>query len=386
MSRKQLVTLFLYMMLLFSQGAYFGLMPIYLAQLGVDPAISGLYFALGFSGLTVGSLAAGWISNHFQRHRESLFVCALLATPLYYCMGKVNHIVPLTMLTILLWFMVGFSIATINIIAGMFAKTHERGRVFGILGMGVGVGAVIGGLIGGRVVDGWGFPTLFNIIALISVVLMFEVLLIEDKKVVPTTERQQTAQMPFMTLPLWLLFSASVLQGAAVMGISLSRPLGMNALGLSATAISSTNAIASLVTLPLPFVLGWASDRVGRKPILVAGYVFSIVGALILVGASSLWHFWLSAIMMSITGAVGSAASALVTDLTPPEALGTALARFGSTGWIGAALGFTLGGLVIANANITASFLVTAGLATSATLFVSLIRTRKSITAKAATA
>jgi MFS transporter, DHA1 family, tetracycline resistance protein len=382
MSRKQLIALSLYMMLLFSQGAYFGLMPIYLAQLGIDPAVSGLYFALGFSGLTVGSLAAGWISNRFQRRRETLIVGALLATPLYYFMGKVNHIVPLTMLTVLLWCIVGFGIATINIIAGMFAETHERGRVFGVLGVGVGIGAAIGGLIGGTVVDRWGFPTLFNIIALIAIVLMLEVLLIEDKKVVPTAERQQTAQIPFMTLPLWLLFIASVLQAAAIIGISLSRPLGMNALGLSATAISSTNAIASLVTLPLPFVLGWASDRVGRKPILLAGYAFSIVGALILVGASSLWHFWLSAIMMSITGAAGSAATAMVTDLTPPETLGTALARFGSTGWIGAALGFTLGGLVIANADITASFLVTAVLAAFATLLVYLIRTRKPITAK----
>lgn len=387
MSRKQLIALFLCIVIHFTAGgAFFPLLPVYLARLGVDPAASGLYFTLGFMSVTVGALSAGWISDRFQRRRETIFVGALLSLPLFYFMGQVHYIIPLTVLTVFTWFIGGLIAAIVNIIAGMYAEEHERGRVFGVITMGVGIGGVIGGFAGGAIVDRWDFTTLFTVVALSEIVLMAEVFLIEDKKVALTSERQQAARIPFMTLPLWSLFIANVLQAAAGIGVGLSRPLAMNAMGLSATSISSTNAIASLATLPLPFAMGWASDRLGRKPILIGGFALSIVGGLILLFASSLWQFWLSTILMTAAGTAGAVATALVTDLTPPEALGTALARFGATVWIGGGLGFTLGGLVIANMGITASFAVTVGVAVASTLLVSLIRTRKPIAAKAAPA
>jgi len=41
-------------------------LPLYAVQLGADPASIGTYLSLAFLGLTLGTLAAGWLADTFQ--------------------------------------------------------------------------------------------------------------------------------------------------------------------------------------------------------------------------------------------------------------------------------------------------------------------------------
>ena len=188
---------------------------------------------------------------------------------------------------------------------------------------------------------------------------------------------QEKAQLPFMTFPLWCLFIAFILANTASSGAGLARALHMNGLNFTATAISSTGAIASLVTLPLSYMLGWGSDRLERKLVLIGAFAFVVLGGLILVVASSLWQFWLSAALLQIVGPSMGVGTALVTDIAPSDSVGTAISRFSSTFWIGAAIGFGGTGLLISNLDIHTTFLIGVGVAVIATLFVNLIRVRK---------
>ncbi|MCB0020009.1 MAG: MFS transporter, partial [Anaerolineales bacterium] len=327
MRRKQLFTLFLCSLVQFTMGGSVApLLPVYLARLGIDPAVSGFYFTLGFLAIAAGAYSAGWISDRFQRRRETIFVSALVGLPAMYLMGQVNQIIPLTILTLLTWFIGGLVVSTLSIIAGLFAEPHERGRVFGVIAAAQSGGGIIGGFASGAIVDRWDFATLFIFIASLELMLMGAVFLVEDKQMAITTEEQPAARLPFMTLSLWLLFIAFVLANAASSGTGLGRALYMNALGFSATAISTTGAIAGLVTLPLSFTLGWASDRLGRKSVLMAAFTVVVLGALVLVAASMLWQFWLSTALLAVVGTSMGVGTALVTDLAPPEARATAIA------------------------------------------------------------
>jgi MFS family permease len=377
MRRKQLFALFLCSLIQFTMGGSIApLLPVYLDRLGIDPAVSGFYFALGFLAIAAGAYSAGWISNRFQR-RETIFAGALVGVPAMYLMGQVNHIIPLTILTLLTWFIGGLVVTTLSIIAGLFAEPHERGRIFGIIATAQSGGGIIGGFASGAIVDRWDFAALFIFIALLELMLMGAVFLVEDKQIAITTEQQQTARLSFMTLSLWLLFIAFVLANITGQGAGLGRALYMNALGFSATAISSTGAIAGLMTLPLSFTLGWASDRLGRKVVLIAAFTVVVLGGLVLATASTLWQFWLSTALLAVVGASMGVGTALVTDLVPSESLATAIARFSATPWIGAAIGFGGTGLLIANLDIQTTFMVTVAVALIGTLLVSLIGVRK---------
>jgi len=122
----------------------------------------------------------------------------------------------------------------------------------------------------------------------------------------------------------------------------------MNELGFDSLEITSTVVIGGLISLPLPFLLGWLSDRIDRKWVLLFGYLMSMVGLLILSVSQELWHFWLVSAILGITVGCNSAVgNALVTDLVPHDSLGKGLSIFSATTWIGGVIGFALGGFLL---------------------------------------
>ena len=100
-----------------------------------------------------------------------------------------------------------------------------------------------------------------------------------------------------------------------------------------------------MVSLPLPPVIGWLSDRLGRKTFLIAGYLGQAVSLLMLARATSLWHFWVATAVNTLSFlARGPAGTALVTDLVPPESLGRGMSLWGASEWIAAVIGFAAAG------------------------------------------
>lgn len=82
---------------------------------------------------------------------------------------------------------------------------------------------------------------------------------------------------------------------------------------LEATLLVSVYAICQLVSAPL---LGKASDRVGRKPLLLASQVGTFLGFLLLARASALWMVYLSRIIDGATAGNISLAQAYISDNT----------------------------------------------------------------------
>jgi MFS family permease len=137
--------------------------------------------------------------------------------------------------------------------------------------------------------------------------------------------------------------------------------LAMNDLGFSAAAVSSTSAVGGVATLPIPPLIGWLSDRLGRRRFLVLCYLAGAVSLLILLVAMRLWHFWLAIALLctlwSVSGAVGPA---LVADIVPRESLGRGISLFSATAWVGGVVGFAGTGYAVQNLGIPTTFTLAA--------------------------
>jgi MFS transporter, DHA1 family, tetracycline resistance protein len=93
-------------------------------------------------------------------------------------------------------------------------------------------------------------------------------------------------------------------------------------------------------------VLGWLSDRYGRKPVLLCSLIGSATGYILMAGATSLTILFLARILAGVAGASVGTASAYIADITPPENRSKRIGLIGAAFGVGFVLGPAIGGLL----------------------------------------
>jgi MFS family permease len=380
MSRKQLLALMVVNMAAFASGiGLFTLLPIYATRLGADPASTGAFLSSIFIAVAAGTIIAGWLADRFQKRKLTLIVGGAFMVPLTWLMGSATTLSQLTLLTGVTWLIGSMMAAMVGILAGLFAGEHERGRVFGLIGLSVGIGGTIGSFAAGPIVNQWGYPALFQVAALGYAVVPLAGLFLTDRFTPRSQPQQVVTQRPsfFTNRTFLLLFCASVVIHIANSQIALGKPLIMDSLHFDAASISAAGAIGSLIGVPLPFLVGWLSDRLGRKPFIVLCYLTQVIGLLILTSSSILWHFWIISILQVMVGNSIVAGQALVTDSFSKESLGTVLSLFGASPWIGFVIGFSLSGTAMNTFGMTPSLLLGVGISLVAIVLLMPIQSQK---------
>ena len=86
--KKQLLSLLIYSFVMWTMGnGLMALLPLYIQQLGANESIAGYFMSFAFLCLAVGTLAAGWFSDRFQRRKLLLVVAGLCNVPACFLMG-----------------------------------------------------------------------------------------------------------------------------------------------------------------------------------------------------------------------------------------------------------------------------------------------------------
>jgi multidrug resistance protein len=93
-------------------------------------------------------------------------------------------------------------------------------------------------------------------------------------------------------------------------------------------------------------LLGWLSDRYGRKPVLLCSLIGSAVGYLLMANATSQTMLFAARILAGISGASVGTASAYIADITPPENRSKRIGLIGAAFGVGFVLGPAIGGIL----------------------------------------
>lgn len=359
MSRKQLAALFICCLLPYSMSnGLLSLLPIYVRRFDVSATSTGFYLALTFASLAAGSLLSGTLSRRFRQHKPFVLLSIVIGGLAVFLMGQAPNMPLLALFTFIAWFTGGIQLTMVQIVTGLSADKKRRGRVFGIIGIAPVLGAVLGGATAGPITDHLGFEALFTANAASYLIALLAVLGLEDKT--PPQTVAKSTEPARLNKPLLLLITAGILMSVANFTTGLVRPLTMNALNFDSTAITSTIAVANALNLPMPFLMGWLSDRFSRKQILIACYGFVAVGVVILGPAALLWHFWLSQTLVVVNRSERAISSAFAADLVPPRLLNTGMSRLSTAPWIGAVIGYGTGGVILQLLGSTATLLLAA--------------------------
>ena len=349
MNQRKLAGLFVCSLVVYSYGnGFLPLMPLYAQRLGATSETAGYYVGFSYLLLAIGTFVGGWLSDAAPSRRALLAGSGILAFPLTWLLGRVETFGQLVVVNGAQWLVIGVCLAVIGAIAGREASPKERGRVFGILATTISLGGLIGGLVVGRMADAWGYAFTLSVLSLVMLIIPVAALAMGRESAV---ERRATigtgarGAVPLVSGGLVLLVAAEVLTMVSNGEGNLGRSLQMNVAAFNGTAITTTAAVGGLAALPIPFLLGWLSDRAGRKAIIAACPLFGVASLLFLLFSRSLWQFCLVSIFNSLMTVSVSIGPAIVADVVRRERVGTAISLFQSAVWVGMIIGYSSSGI-----------------------------------------
>ncbi|MDP2719506.1 MAG: MFS transporter, partial [Dehalococcoidia bacterium] len=127
---------------------------------------------------------------------------------------------------------------------------------------------------------------------------------------------------------------------------------GHSILGMTEGQLGLAMTLIAITTLVTVFMVGWLSDKVGRKVVIVPG-VIGLAVSLTLFGLSkSIWMFMAAAVVMGLSrGIGGSIPAAYAADIAPPGQFGITLGLFRTFGDVGFFLGPILMGWLADTSN-----------------------------------
>jgi hypothetical protein len=154
----------------------------------------------------------------------------------------------------------------------------------------------------------------------------------------------------------WLTRDTTLLiHGRRMMrNVHLEGPLGSQ-LPVRRSQLDQRRLLGSSFQLPA----GWASDRFGRKPLIVGGMALAGLVSFAFLLNDQPWYFIaLRFLEGAASGAITPAANAYVMDAVPPEERGAAYGWIGASFSAGFMMGPAIGGLMVDAFGYSAPFIV----------------------------
>jgi MFS transporter, DHA1 family, multidrug resistance protein len=359
------------------------LLPLLARDLGADPPLVGLVMAASTMTGVFLKLPAGALSDLFGRRR------LLRASSLVFAALPFTYLAATTLpVLVFLRFVHGSATAIFSPVASAsvadIAPAEKRGTWLSAYATAQGAAQAIGPLVAGYLIAAGHFNHAFLIAGGIGVIAALIV------------ERWPQSPERICARARWPEFSQSVVEVASDRAVLLTSaaqaaqfvlhgtlnafvPIyGHEVLGLTAVELGWVFGFQTATTLVMrPFIgavsdRGAASDRIGRRAIIVVGLLVSASGVLLLASAATASGL-IVAIATYASGAATTTAAtgAHITDITPRERYGAAHGVFGTIYDVGDALGPLAAGLLVTAVGYSGMFRMMAFVAiTTAAAFV----------------
>lgn len=352
------------------------LLPIYAAELGATTAMTGNYLALAFLGTALGTVGAGWLSARLRHRRVLIMIAGLLSAPATWLMGQAATVGQLALWTTVVWLLAGSTLSMVNVLAGLSAEPHRRGRTFGLLGLTSALASVLGGLMSGPIADFWGYETLLTVMAFFWLAQVAGGVLIREPRPTKSVSgsaisNAAPAQIPW---PLILLLGANFLLSTARFWGGMAQTWAMDAQGFSAAAVTIIAAVGAGAGILINPMAGRLSDIYGRRTVLFLTYTGAALALAVMAASSTLAHFLLVAVLMTVAYAADAVAPAFVTDVVSSGQLDRWMSIFATTRWLGAIAGYASSGYAVHAIGLDATLLTSVSLPILAVLLLLQIR------------
>ena len=332
------------------------LLPLYAIERGASATGSGLFLAFAFGCLALGTFAPGLLPKNFAHRRALLVSSGILEILLSLLASRTTTLLPFVAISGGLYLSGGILLAQTAVLTGLAAPEQERGTAFGILGMTNGLGSLVGGFGAGWLADRFGFSAVFEGTAVVGLLIVAGALLSIESRVEQTVsgagqgpqiaggiEQASRRLRPIAAVGagLLLLLASNLFLSVTNSAMNLGRSLVMDQHGFSKLTINLTQSMSGAVGLVVAFALGWLSDKVGRRWVLVVSYLLIGAGLLVLGLSQQLWHFYIFAALIAFITVPGAIGPAYVMDVVAREDAARGVSFFQAIFWVG-----NIGGLV----------------------------------------
>jgi MFS transporter, DHA1 family, multidrug resistance protein len=252
-------------------------------------------------------------------------------------------------------------------------RREARGVAYGSYTAAIQAGAMLGPLLGGWLMDSAGFPTAFvtaGILGSIAVLLFLFMRLppqiphvasgAEPAAVLKDMARGARTVVGNMRVVVTCVTDGArqVANGALMAFL----PIYVVSIGMTGTKAGVLFGIQSVTSIFSRPTMGWTSDRIGRRPLIILGLMVCAGSLAAIPFTTPFWGLMtLSALFGFGEAIVNASAAALVADLSELKTLGSAMGMQGTIMDIGHASGPILAGLLIGALGFQMAFPILAG-------------------------
>ena len=335
-------------------------LPLYITSLGGSATQWGLLSgAFGFA-MVFAESAWGWVSDKIGIAVPfviSRFASALLL-PIYALTGNIGML-----------FAVQIARGAVEVVIGPLSRKALAHSFLERKGMGVGlfqacspIGTGIGSLLGGYMIDRWSYLQIFvfcsglSLLSLLIAVINRARLDSTDESFAPLSnsmrsEASGTANAAQDDSSYLAFFVLALIAVFLLFGVGVTRNfvplLGSSVVGLPSSEVALLLTISGMGSGLLTIYMGKVSDRLGRKPLIIGGFLLLSI-SLFGYGFSTGFVDMAIVTLISSVGvsAAVPAAVALVSDITPSSRQGQMIGLYGSCEDVGFMIGPLLCGFI----------------------------------------
>ena len=340
------------------------LLPLFAERLGAHPEVIGLIVGISTVTGILFKLPAGTVSDLLGRRRLLFIGLSVFAVAPYFYFG-VTQVWQLIVLRAFHGLATAiFAPVAMAVVADLFRE--GRGEALSWYSSFSQAGRLSGRMIGGYLLVWAGFEQTFAVCAVIGLVLiiLFSNLRLPEDQPASSLTRHESSRALVQGLRevggdrrVLVTSGMEAILMTASGALMAFLPLYGIAVGLHAGEVGLLFGAMGLASILAKPVMGRISDRIGRRPLIVAGQLICAAVMIAIPWTAGFVGLLLLSLLFGFGEAViGSSTSAMVADRCKEKSLGSAMGVFGTIMDIGHAAGPILTGFLIGISGYTGAF------------------------------